>query len=163
MGRALFISSEQRISYHNCTDQIVALRNIIEQSIEWNAPLCIGFIDFKKAFDSLHHSTLWKILRHYGLSQKIVDIISIPYQNFECSVVMEINQTNRCSVRSGVRQGCILSPIIFNIALDYIMRQTTQNAQHGIQWTLFSQLEDLDYADHIALLSTTANHLQKKA
>ena len=42
------------------------------------------------------------------------------------------------------------------------MRQTTQNAQHRIQWTLFSQLEDLVYADDIALLSTTANHLQKK-
>ena len=76
---------------------------------------------------------------------------------------MEINQTNSFSVRSGVRQGCILSPILFNIALDYIIRQTTQNAQHGIQWTLFSQLEDLDYADDIAPLSTTANHLQRKA
>ena len=55
------------------------------------------------------------------------------------------------------------SQILFNIAHDYIIRQTTQNEQHGIQCTLFSQLEDLDYADDIALLSTTANHLQKKA
>ena len=42
------------------------------------------------------------------------------------------------------------------------MRHTTQNAQHGIQWTFFSQLEDVEYADDIALLSITANHLQKK-
>ena len=47
--------------------------------------------------------------------------------------------------------------------MDYIMRQTTQNAQHVIQWTIFPQLKDLDYADEFALLSTTANHLQKKA
>ena len=40
------------------------------------------------------------------------------------------------------------------------MRQPTQNAGHDIQWILFSQLEDLDYADNIVLLSTTANHLQ---
>ena len=65
---------------------------------------------------------------------------------------MEINQTNCFSVRSGDRQGCILSQILFNIALDYIMRQTTHNAQHGIQCTLFSQLEDL-----------VQYHLQKKA
>ena len=39
-------------------DQILLLRNIIEQSMEWNAPLCIGFIDFKKDFDSIHHETL---------------------------------------------------------------------------------------------------------
>ena len=145
-----------------CTDQIFALRNIIEQSIVWNAPLCICFIDFKKAFDNIHHSTLWNILRHYGLRQKIVDLISILYQNFKCSLLMERNQTNSFSVRSRVRQGCILSPILFNIARYYIMRQTTQNAQHGIQWTFFSQLEDLDYADDIALSSTTANHMQKK-
>ena len=43
------------------------------------------------------------------------------------------------------------------------MRQTTQNARHDIQWTMFSQLEDMDYADDIALLLTNARHLQLKA
>ena len=57
----------------------------------------------------------------------------------------------------------LMSHMGMNRAQDYIMRQTTQNAQHGIQRTLFSQLEDLEYEDDIALLSTTANHLQKKA
>ena len=76
---------------------------------------------------------------------------------------MDSTQTDYFPVKSGGRQGCILSPILFNITLDYIMRQTTQNARHGIQWTMFSQLEDLDYADDIALLSTNARHLQQKA
>ena len=124
----------------------------------------MGFIDFKKAFDSIHHETLWKILRHYGLPQKIVGLISILHKSFECSVLMDSTQTDYFPVKSGVRQGCILSPILFNITLDYIMRQTTQNARHGIQWTMFSQLEDRDYAeDTIALLSTNARHLQQKA
>ena len=48
------------------------------------------------------------------------------------------------------------------MALDYIMRQTTHNVQHDIQWNLFSQ-QDLDYADDSALFSTAANHLQQKA
>ena len=142
-----------------CMDQIFSLRNIIEQSTEWNAPLCIGFIDFNKAFDSIHHETLWKILRHYGLPQKIVGLISVLYKSFECSVLMDSTQTDYFPVKSGVRQGCILSPILFNITLDYIMRQTTQNARHGIQWNMFSQLEDLDYIDDIALLLTNARHL----
>ena len=76
---------------------------------------------------------------------------------------MDNTQTDYFPVKSGVRQGCIPSPILFNITLDYIMRQTTQNAQHGSQWTMFSQLEDLDYADDIALLSTNARHLQQKS
>ena len=76
---------------------------------------------------------------------------------------MDSTQTDNFSVKSGVRQGCIISPILFNITLDYIMRQSTQNARHGIQWTMFSQLEELDYADNSALLSTNARHLQQKA
>ena len=102
-------------------------------------------------------------MRHYGLPQKIVGLISVLYKSFECSVLMDSTQTDYFPVKSGVRQGCILSPILFNITLDYIMRQTTQSARHGIQWTMFSQLEDLDYADDIALLSTNARHLQRKA
>ena len=82
-------------------------RHIIEQSTEWNTPLCISFIDVKKAFDSIHHETLWKILRHYGLPQKIVGVISVLYKSFECSVLMDSTQTNYFPVKSGVCQGCI--------------------------------------------------------
>ena len=49
------------------TDQIVTLRIIIEQSIEWQSPLYINFVNFKKAFDMVDRNTLWKVLRHYGL------------------------------------------------------------------------------------------------
>ena len=132
-------------------------------STEWNAPLCMGFMDFKIAFDTIHHETLWKILRHYGLLQKIVSLISVLYKSFECSALMDSTQPDNFPVKSGVRQRCILSPILFIITLDYIMRHTTQNARHGIPWTMFSQLEELDYADDSALLSTNARHLQQKA
>ena len=71
----------------------------------------------------------------------------------------EKNKTNSFSLMSGIRQGCIILPILLNRALDYIMRQTTQKAQDGIQWTFVSQLEDLYYADDIVLLATTVNHL----
>ena len=60
-----------------CTDQIFALRNIIEQCLEWNTALCINFIDFRKAFDSIHRDSLWTILRSYGIPPKIVELISM--------------------------------------------------------------------------------------
>ena len=108
----------------------ISQKNVSDNGSDWcsdttrRIPLCIGLRDCKKAFDIVHHSTLWKILRHYGLPHKIVDLISILYQNVDCSAMMEINQTNIFSVRSGVCQGCILSPILFIITLDY-RRQTT--------------------------------------
>lgn len=65
-------------------------------------------------------------------------------------------------MESSVRQGCILSPILFLVDVDWIMRRTTADKLRGIQWTLFSQLEDLDFADDLAILSSKQDHLQEK-
>ena len=68
-------------------DQIASLRIITEQSLEWNSPLCINFIDYKKAFDSVDRQTLRKLLRHYGVPVKIVSLIQCIYQDMGCRVV----------------------------------------------------------------------------
>ena len=70
--------------------------------------------------------------------------------------------TKKFEVRTGVRQGCLLSPFLFLIAIDWIMNKTTEGARNGIQWTLWSQLEDLDFADDIALLSHNHEQIQEK-
>ena len=98
-----------------CMDQIFALRNILEQSLEWNTSLCINFIDFQKAFDSVNRESLWKILQAYGLPPKIImpNLIKMFYNNFECSIILGNTITEAFPVKSGVRQGCMLSPILF--------------------------------------------------
>ena len=55
-----------------------------------------------------------------------------------------------------------MSPMLFLVAIDWVMRITVGNKRRGIRWTLTSMLEDIDFADHIALSSSNANHLQKK-
>ena len=59
----------------SCIDQIATLRIIVEQSMEWNSSLYVNFVDYEKAFDSLDRETLWKILRHYGVPMKLVNMI----------------------------------------------------------------------------------------
>lgn len=71
-----------------CIDQIFALRNIIKQCIEWNVPLYMNFIDFRKAFDSVHRETLWNIPRSYGIPDEIITLISLFYNHFECRVII---------------------------------------------------------------------------
>ena len=65
-------------------------------------------------------------------------------------------------VESGVRHGCILSPVLFLVTIDWIMQKTTSDKPRGIQWTIFSHLEDLDFADDLAALSSKREHLQEK-
>ena len=144
-----------------CIDQIFTLRNIIEQCTEFNEELHLNFIDFRKAFDSLDREVIWRILRKYGLPEKIINLIKLFYVNYECSVILEDKISEWFSVKTGVRQGCILSPILFLITIDWIMRQTCDQ-KRGIQWTLFDHLEDLDFADDLALLSRQISHLQEK-
>jgi len=120
------------------------------------------FVDFEKAFDSLHRDSLWKILRHYGIPLTLVNIIQLLYQNFECRVLYNNKLTEPFEVKTGVKQGCILSPILFSLANDWIMRNVTDGRRQGLQWTLTSVLEDLDYADDLGLLSHRHQDIQQK-
>ena len=147
----------------SCTDHIATLRIIAEQSLEWNSSLYITFIDFEKAFDSVDHSTLWKILRHYGIPEKFIAIIQQSYYNSQIRVIHNRELTSSpFPVKTGVRQGCILSPMLFLLVIDWIMKTTTEGSRTGLQWTLLSQLHDLDFADDIALLSHNHRHAQDK-
>jgi hypothetical protein len=110
-----------------CIDNIFTLTNINEQSLEWKTQLYVNFIDFKKAFDSIHRKRLWKIGRSYGVPDKIMTLIKCLYTQFKCIVILNNKETDSFTVESGVRQGCIISPILFLVAIDWIIKKTTSD------------------------------------
>ena len=65
-------------------------------------------------------------------------------------------------MKTGVRQGCLLSPFLFILVIDWIMKTTTTGRNNGIQWTLRTQLDGLDFADDLALLSHSHSQMQDK-
>ena len=146
----------------SCADQIASLRIIVEQSLECNSPLYINFIDFEKAFDSVDRETLWKLLRHYGVPEKIISLIRCTYQDMSCRIAHAGQMSDSFEIKTGVRQGCLLSPFLFLLVIDWIMKTTTTGRNNGIQWTLWTQLDDLDFADDLALLSHNHNQMQDK-
>ena len=149
-------------SNRSTIDQIFILRNIIEQSIEWQSALYINFIDFEKAFDSIHRDSLWSIMRLYGIPNKIISIIKSLYDQFGCAVIDGSETTEWFQVKTGVKQGCNMSGFLFLLVIDWIMKNTVGNGENGIRWKFTSKLDDLDFADDIALLSSTINQLQQK-
>nr|KAG5701327.1 hypothetical protein BaRGS_006101 [Batillaria attramentaria] len=125
-------------------------------------PLYSTFVDFQKAFDSVDREVIWKLMSHYGFPPKFVNIIRQLYEDATCQVIHDGKLTEPFTVRTGVRQGCILSPTIFLMVVDWVMRQATDGKRTGIQWTFSKQLEDLDFADDIALLSHKQQDAQEK-
>ena len=142
----------------SCIDQITTLRIIIEQSLEWNASLYVTFVDFEKAFDSLDRKSLWKLMRHYGIPEKFVTIIKNTYHGTSCGVLHDGSLSDKFEVKTGVRQGCLLSPFLFLLGVDWIMRESTEGRRNRIQWTLWNQLD----ADNIALLAHKYTQMQDK-
>ena len=145
----------------SCTDEIATLGIIVEQSIEWQSSLYINFIDFEKAFDSISREVLWRLLRHYGMPVKVVTIIRALYEGFSAQVLNNGQRTQSLNMRTGVRRGCLLSPLLFLVALDWMTR-TVFDRKRGIQWTFTTSLEDLDLVDDLALLSHRVQDMRDK-
>ena len=148
---------------HRGTDeQTFILRNIIEQSLEWNTCLYLVFVDYEKAFDSIHRETLWKIMKLYGIPQKFINIVKAFYKDNKVAVIDGDSKSEWFEVKSGVKQGCVMSGFLFLLVVDWIMRRTISEGKAGIKWRMMEQLEDLDYADDIVLISEHWRHAQKK-
>ena len=134
----------------------------IEQSLEWNSSLYITFIDFVKEFDCLDRDSLLKLMQHYGIRGKFITIIKNTYEGTSCKVLHEGTLTDKIKFKTGERQGCLLSPFLFLLAVDWIMKESTEGRRNGIQWTLWKQSDDLVFADDIALLAHTYHQMQEK-
>ena len=106
--------------------------------MEWDSFLYIYFVDYEKAFDSLDRDMLWKRL-HYGIPDKFISLIRNTYEDMACRVIHAGQLTYSFMVKRGVKQGCFLSPFLFMLAIDWIMKKTTENRRNEIQWTPWSQ------------------------
>ena len=146
----------------SCTDQIATLRIIVDQSIEWNSSLYVNFVDYEKAFDSLDRETLWKMLRHFGVPTKLVNMIKNSYEGMSCRVIHDGQLTKNFEIRTLVSQGCLLSPFLLILAIDWIMKSETKEKRNGIQWKILTQLDDLDFTDDLALMSHSHQQMQDK-
>ena len=130
-----------------------------------DSSLYICFVDFEKAFDSVHIETLWKLLKSYGIPDKLINMIKAMYRNNKCAGIDGTSGTETLQwfdVKSGVKQECVMSGLLFLIVMDWIMTKTVENDSNGIRWNLTIVLEDIDFADGLALLSSKKTHIQQE-
>ena len=151
----------------SCSDPIFCARCVLQQSHEFNSPIACCFIDFEKAFDSPHRPTIWKILSLYGVPPKVVRMMEALHLDSECSVRTDCGPTDTFRITTGVRQGCVLAPLIFVVVMDYLLRKTIDGTggikllQRHSGGTTVGTLHDLEYADDLALFDRTVGGLQR--
>ena len=111
-------------SGRGASEQIFALRSILEQCQEWQATVYINFVDFSKAFDSIIRERLWDIMGQYGIPEIFVRTFKALYHQSSSCVTEGGRYSSWFEVKSGVRQGCVMSGFIFVLIMDWVMRHT---------------------------------------
>ena len=82
-----------------------------------------------KAFDILHRESIWAIQRYYRIPTKIVSIIQLLYSDLKSEIICGSCLPEEFEMNTKVKQGCILSPLIFFLGMDWLMRETMQEGQ----------------------------------
>ena len=103
-------------------DQIANIHWIIEKSRDFQKNIYFCFIDYTKAFDWVYHNKLWKILQEMGIQDHLTCLLRNLYAGQEATVRNRHGTTNWFQTEKGVCQGCILSPCLFSLYSEYIMR-----------------------------------------
>ena len=127
------------------------IRWIIKKAREFQKNIYFCFIDYAKAFDCVDHYKLWKILKEMGISDHLTCLLRNLYAGQEATVRTGHRTTNWFQIGKGVHQGCILSPCLFNLFAEYIMRNAgLEEAQDGIRIAR-RNINNLRYADDTTL------------
>ena len=140
--------------------QIANIFWIIEKAREFQKNIYFCFIDYAKAFDCVDHNKLGKILKEMGIPDHLTYLLRNLYAGQEATVRIGHGTTDWFQIGKGACQGCILSPCLFNLYAEYIMRNTgLEEAQAGIK-IAGRNISKLRYADNTTLMAESEEKLK---
>ena len=147
------------------TSQILTIRRILEVVRAKSLQATLLFVDFTKAFDSIHRGKMAQILLAYCLPKETVAAITILYKNTKVKVRSPDGDTEYIDIVAGVLQENTLAPYVFIICLDYVLRTSIDKIkENGFEltkkrsrWYPAKTITDADYADDIAILANTSS------
>ena len=134
-------------------DQIASILWIIKKAREFQKNIYFCFIEYSKSFDCVGHNKLWKILKEMGIGDHLTCLLRNLYAGQEAIVRTGHGTIDWLQIGKGVYQGCILSPCLFNLYAEYIMRNVRPDeAQAGIKIAR-RNVNNLRYADNTTLMA----------
>ena len=141
-------------------DQIANICWIIEKAREFQKNICFCFINYVKAFDCVDHHKLWKIIKEIGMPDHLTCLLRNLYAGQKATVRTGHGTTYWFQRENGMHQGCILSPCLFNLYAEYVMRNAgLDEAQAGIK-IAGRNINNLSYADNTTLMAESKEKLK---
>ena len=146
-------------SRRSTVDQAISVKELLLREQRAGRPTYLCFVDFRKAFDTVWHDGLWRRLWESGVKGKAWRILRSLYSSVHAQVLVGGSTTRAVRMRQGVRQGCPLSPVLFNYFVDELSKQLKASG-YGIDFDK-ETLSSLLYADDVVLFAHSAEELQK--
>ena len=143
---------------YSTTDHLQALNQIIEKSNEYNLPLCIGFIDYEKAFDTVEHFAIFEALRKTNVNETYINILQNIYNQATARVHLDKLVSTEFQIHRGVRQGDPLSPKLFTAVMEEVFKKAEISGGVNVDG---ENLSNLRFADDVALLNETSKQMEK--
>ena len=168
-------------SDRSTVDMVFVIRQLFEKCREQHQPLYVAFIDLSKAFDSVDRSMLWTVLKKCGCPPKFINILRQFHEGMTVRVKIAGSESEPFEVSRGVKQGCVLAPVLFNIYIQVVTRLLQAqlgmdfgiNINYRMDRNLFDLKKlkartkisrtgflELQYADDCALVTHSAEDLQ---
>ena len=152
----------------SATSQILTIHRNLEGVRVKSIQVTLLFVDFTKAFNSIHRGKMERILLAYGLPKETIVAITILYRNTKVKVRSPDGDTEYFDIVAGVLQGDMLAPYLFIICLDYVLRTSIDKIkENGYELTKkrsrrypAKTITDADYTDDIAILANTPNQAE---
>ena len=127
-------------------DQIANTHWIIRKTREFQKNTCLCFIDYAKAFDCVDHNKLWKNLKEMGILDHLICLLRNLYAGQEATLRTGYGTTDWFQIGKGVHQGCILSPCLSNLYIEYIMRNAELDEASDVIKIAGRNVSNLRYA-----------------
>ncbi|KAF7251836.1 LINE-1 retrotransposable element ORF2 protein [Varanus komodoensis] len=141
-------------------DRIDDIRWIMEKAREFQKNIYFCFINYAKAFDHVDHNKLWQVLKEMGVPDHLISLLRNLYAGQEATVRTGHGTTDWFKIEKGVRQGCILSPCLFNLYAEHIMRKAgLDESPVGIK-IAGRNINNLRYADGTTLMAESEEELK---
>ena len=160
------IISKNQIGFkrnHRTSDHLLTLKAIVKKYVSiGKKKLFACFVDLKKAFDSVWHKGLFYKVKNIGIYGKSLDLIKDIYKKTKCAIKINNRRTEFFEYTKGVRQGCPLSPSLFNIFLNDLFEILDNNNDSNITLDHNYKVNALMYADDLILLAETEKGLQNQ-